>query len=174
MITICARLLCRSAPKIGISILLAGSSWFSVLQGRVQVAPGDYKRRPRRSLQVRGSPRLQNGSLRALEEALNYFLLEVFSCQVWFSVLLGRVQVARRGDELRPRRSLEVRGRPRLQNSSLRALEEAWNDFLLEAFSCQVWSFSVLLGRVVAPGGHELRPRSASMSGEGQSSRMVA
>ena len=88
------------------------------------------------------------------------FLLEAFSCQVWsFSVLLGR-EVAPGGDKLRPRRSMEVRGSPRLQNGSLRALEEAWNDFLLEAFSCQVWSFSVLLGRFqVAPGDVELRPR---------------
>ena len=32
--------------------------------------------------------------------------------------------------------------------------------FLLEALSCQVLSFSVLLGRVqVVPGGVELRPR---------------
>ena len=122
---------------------------------------GGVELRPRRFLEVRGSPELQNGGLRALEEGWDDFLLEACSCQVWsFSVLLGRVQVARRGDELRPRRSLEVRGRPRLQNGSLRALEEAWNDFLLEAFSCQVWSFSVLLRRVqVAPGDHELRPR---------------
>ena len=70
-------------------------------------------------------------------------------------MLQGRVQVALGDDELRPRRSLQVRGSPRLQNGSLRALEEVWNDFLLEAFSCQVWSFSVLLGRVqVAPGGN--------------------
>ena len=48
--------------------------------------------------------------------------------------------------ELRPWRSLEVRGSPELQNGGLRALEEAWGDFLVEAFSCQVWSFSVLLG----------------------------
>ena len=33
-----------------------------------------------------------------------------------------------------PRRSLEVRGSPELQNGGLRALEEAWDDFLLEAF----------------------------------------
>ena len=62
--------------------------------------------------------------------------------------------------ELRPRRSLEVRGSPEFQNGGLRALEEDWDDFLLEAFFCQVWSFSVLLGRLqVAPGGVELLPR---------------
>ena len=55
------------------------------------------------------------------------FLIEAFSCQVWsFSVLLGRLQVAPGGVELRPRRSLEVRGSPELQNGGLRALEEAW------------------------------------------------
>jgi hypothetical protein len=41
--------------------------------------------------------------------------------------------------------------------SSGRGLDD---DFLIEAFSCQVWSFSVFLGRLqVAPGGIELRPR---------------
>ena len=75
--------------------------------------------------------------------------MEVFSCQVWsFSVLLGRLQVAPGGVELRPMRSQEVRGSPELQNGGLRALEEAWDDFLTGAFSCQVWLFSVLLGRV--------------------------
>ena len=49
-----------------------------------------------------------------------------------------RVQVAPGGVELRPRRSQEVKGSPELQNGGLRALEEAWDDFLLEAFSCQV------------------------------------
>ena len=65
------------------------------------------------------------------------------------------------GIELRRWRSLEVRGSPELQNGGLRALEEAWDDFLLEAFSCQVWSFSVLLGRVqvceLETGGCRLR-----------------
>ena len=80
-----------------------------------------------------GSPQLQNGGLRALEEAWDDFLLEAF----WsFSVLLGRVQVVSGGVELRPWRSLEVRGSPELQNCGLRALEEAWDDSLLEAFSC--------------------------------------
>ena len=41
--------------------------------------------------------------------------------------------------------------------SSGRGLDD---DFLIEAFSCQVWSFAVLLGRVqVAPGSLQLRPR---------------
>ena len=106
---------------------------------RVLLAPGWFLWSPRRSQEVRGSPEPQNGGLRGLEEAWDDFLLEAFSCQVWsFSVLLGRVQVVPGGVELRPRRSLEVRRSPELQNGGLRALEEAWNDFLLEAFSCQV------------------------------------
>ena len=61
--------------------------------------------------------------------------------------------------ELRPWRSQEVRGSLELQNGGLRVLEEAWDDFLLEAFSCQVCSFSVLLGRLkLVPEGVELRP----------------
>ena len=77
------------------------------------------------------------------------FLIEAFYCQVWsFSVLWGRVQMAPEGVELRPWRSLEVRGSPELQNGGLRGLEEAWDDFLLEEFSCQVCSFLVLLGRL--------------------------
>ena len=56
------------------------------------------------------------------------------------SVPLGRLQVGPGGVELLPRRSLEVRGSPELQNGGLRALEDAWDDFLLEAFSCQVCS----------------------------------
>ena len=105
------------------------------------MAPGGVQLRPRRSQEVRGSPELQNGGLRALEEAWDDFLIEAFSCQVWlFSVLGGRLQVAPGGVELRPRRSQEVRGFPELQNGSLRALEEAWEDVLIEAFSCQVWS----------------------------------
>ena len=52
----------------------------------------------------------------------------------------------------RPWKSLEVRGSLELQNGCLRALKEAWDDFLLEAIPCQVWLFSVLLGRLqVAP-----------------------
>ena len=63
------------------------------------------------------------------------------------------------GSELRPWRSQEVKGSPELQNGGLRALEEAWDDFLLEAFSCQVCSFSVVLGRLkLVPEGVELRP----------------
>ena len=51
-----------------------------------------------------------------------------------------------------PNKSLEVRGSPELQNGRLRALKEAWDDFLLEAIPCQVLLFSVFLGRLqVAP-----------------------
>ena len=115
----------------------------------VVLCPGGSELRPWRSQEVRGSLELQNGGLRGLEEAWDDFLLEAFSCQVWsFSVLLRRVQVAPGGHELRPRRSLEVRGSLKLQNGGLIALEKAWDNFLLEAFSCQVWSFSVLLGHL--------------------------
>ena len=110
---------------------------------------------------VRGSEELQNEVLRAPnEEAWDDFLLEAFSCQVCsFFVVLGRLKLVPEGVELRPRRSLEVKGSPELQNGGLRALEEAWDDFLLEAFSCQVCSFSVLLGRLkLSLEGVELRP----------------
>ena len=59
-------------------------------------------------------------------------------------MLLGRLQVVPGGVELRPRRSQEVRGSPELQNGGLRALGEAWDDFLIEASCCQVWSVCVL------------------------------
>ena len=85
------------------------------------MTPGGVQLRPRRSQEVRGSPEFQNGGVRALEEAWDDFLLEAFSCQVWsFSVLWARVQVAPEGVELRPRRSLEVRGTPEFQNGGLR------------------------------------------------------
>ena len=90
---------------------------------------------------MKGSQELQNGGLRALEEAWDDFLLEAFSCQVCsFSVLLGRLKLVPEGVEMRPWRSLEVRGRPELQNGGLRGLEDASDDFLLEAFCCQVCS----------------------------------
>ena len=117
--------------------------------GRLWVASGGVDLRLWRSQEVRGSQELQNGGLRALEEAWDDFLLEAFFCQVWlFSVLLGRLWVAPGGVDLRSWRSQEVKGSPELQNGGLKALEEAWDDFLLEAFFCQVWSFSVFLGRL--------------------------
>ena len=81
-----------------------------------------------------GRSQLWNGGLRVLEEAWDDFLLEAFSCEVWsFSVLLGRLWVGPGGVDLRPWRSQEVRGSQELQNGGLRALEDAWDDFLLEA-----------------------------------------
>ena len=77
--------------------------------------------------------------------------------------------------QLGSRRSQEVRGSPELQNGGLRALEEAWDDFLLEAFFCQVWSSSVLLGHLrVAPGASSCVPGVPRRSGEAQNSRTVA
>ena len=129
--------------------------------------------RPWSSLEVRGSPELQNGGLRALEEVWDDDLLEAFSCQACsFFVVLVRLMLVPEGVELRPWRSLEVRGSPELQNGGLRALEEAWDDFLLEAFSCQVRSFSVVLGRLIQL--WSCVPGVPSRSGEAQSSRTVA
>ena len=110
-----------------------------------------------------GSSQLWNGGLRALEEAWDDFLLEAFFCQVWcqvwsFSVLLGRLWVAPGGVDLRSCRFQEVKGSQELQNGGLRALEKAWDVFLLEALFCHVWLFSVLMGRLwVVPGGVDLR-----------------
>ena len=78
---------------------------------RLQVAPGGVELRPRRAQEVRGSPELQNGGLRSLKEAWDNVLIEAVSCQVWLvSVLLGRLQVAPGGVQLRLWRSEEVRG----------------------------------------------------------------
>ena len=72
---------------------------------------------------MEGSLELQNGGLRALEEAWDDSLLEALFCQVWsFPLLLGRLWVA-------PEvlwSSQEVRGSRELQNSGLRAREETW------------------------------------------------
>ena len=60
-------------------------------------------------------------------------------------MFLGSLGVGLGGVELHPWRSQEVKGSPELQTGGPRALEEAWDDFLLEGFFCQVWLFSVLL-----------------------------
>ena len=44
-------------------------------------------------------------------------------------MVLGRLKLVPEGVELRPWRSLEVRGSPELQNGGRRALEEAWDGF---------------------------------------------
>ena len=61
---------------------------------RVQVAPGDVELRPRRSQEVRGSLELQNGGLRALEEAwMTTFRLRHFPVKSGrFLCLFGLVQ----------------------------------------------------------------------------------
>ena len=51
---------------------------------------------------------------------------------------------------------LRGQGKPRAQNGGLRALGEAWDDFLIEASCCQVWSGSVLLGRLQVAHGWRL------------------
>ena len=69
-------------------------------------------------------------------------------CRVWlFSVLPGRLQVARGGVKLRPRSSLEVRGSPELQNGGVRALGEAW------MMTSRLRHFSVKFGRFCASEG---------------------
>ena len=94
----------------------------------VVLCPGGSELRPWRPQEVKGRPELQNGGLRALEEAWDDFLLEAFSCPVCsFSVVLGRLKLVPAGVELRPWRSLEVRGSPELQNGGLRALKEAFS-----------------------------------------------
>ena len=96
-----------------------------MLLARVQVAPGGVKLCPRRSQEVKGSPELQNGGLRGLEEAWDDFLLEAFSCQVCsFSMLLGRLKLVPEVVELCPWRSLEFRGSSESQNGGLRGLED--------------------------------------------------
>ena len=102
----------------------------------------ESKQIPRGQGKARAPERWPESSGRGLD---GDFLIEAFSCQVWsFSVLLERLQVAPGGVELPPGRSLELRESQELQMGSLRALEEAWDDFLLEAFFCQVCSFPVL------------------------------
>ena len=63
-----------------------------------------------------------------------------------------------------PRGQGKPRATERWPESSGRGLDD---DFLIEALSCQDWSFAVLLGRYqVAPGGIELGPR-RSQEGRG-------
>ena len=74
--------------------------------------------------------------------------------------LLGRPGGSRRclaaSDEVSGAKE-KPRAPERWPEGSGRGLDD---DFLIQAFSCQVWSFSVLLGRLqVVAGGVELRPR---------------
>ena len=95
------------------------------------LCPGSSPLLPWRSQDVGRSLQLQNRGLRALEEAWTTF------CWRHFSVKFGRflrLWVAPGGVNLRSWNSQEVKGSPELQNGGLKALEEAWDDFLLEAF----------------------------------------
>ena len=105
---------------------------FSVKFGRflcfrgVQVDPGGVKLGLWRSKELRGSPELQKGGLRALEEAWMTTFIQVeallesldgrvldTSGQVWsFSALLGRLKVVPGGVEVRPRRPDASKTRP--------------------------------------------------------------
>jgi hypothetical protein len=60
---------------------------------------------------MEGSLELQNGGLRALEDAWNDFEIEAFSVKSGRFLVLRRLQVTPGGVELCTRRSLEFRGR---------------------------------------------------------------
>ena len=64
-----------------------------------------------------------------------------------------------------------MEGSLELQNGGLRALEDAWNDFEIEAFSVKSGRFLVLRRLQVTPGGVELCPKRSLE--EGHSSRTV-
>ena len=102
----------------------------------VEVAPGGVELSPWRSQEVRGSPELQNGGLRArgLDDD---FQVEAFFCQVWSSsVLQGRPSGTRRcqaGSMEVPGAQGKPRAPERWTESSRRGLDD---DFQVEAFFC--------------------------------------
>ena len=105
------------------------SSWkhFLIKSGRflcfwsVQVAPRGVELGPRRSQELKGSPELQNGGLRASEDAwMTISRLRHFSVKSGRFLCFGGVQVAQGVVEPGPRRSLELRGSPELQSGGLR------------------------------------------------------
>ena len=73
--------------------------------------PRALERWPESSRTMEGSLELQNGGLRALEDAWNDFEIEAFSVKSGRFLVLRRLQVTPGGVELCPRRSLELRGR---------------------------------------------------------------
>ena len=73
--------------------------------------PRALERWPESSRTMEGSLELQNGGLRALEDAWNNFEIEAFSVKSGRFLVLRRLQVTPGGVELCPRRSLEFRGR---------------------------------------------------------------
>ena len=73
--------------------------------------PRALERWPESSRTMEGSLKLQNGGLRALEDAWNDFEIEAFSVKSGRFLVLRRLQVTPGGVELCPRRSLEFRGR---------------------------------------------------------------
>ena len=83
--------------------------------GSEEVSEGEEK--------LRAPERWHESSERGLDDV---FLIAGFFCRALsFSVLQGRLRVARGHVELRLRRFQEGRVTPELQNSGLRALEEA-------------------------------------------------
>ena len=92
----------------------------SEAQGRVELGP-------RRSQELRGGPELQNGGLRALEDAhMTISRLRDSLVKSGRFLCFWSVQVAQGGGKLGSRTSQDLRGSPELQNGGLRALEDAW------------------------------------------------
>ena len=112
-------------------------------------SPGGSRRCPAAFEEVSGGPRAPEwwpeSSGRGLDDD---FQVEAFSCQVWlFSLpLWARAGLAEGGlarSRAVPRGAGKPRAPERWPESSGRSLDD---DFLVEAFSCQVWLFSVLPG----------------------------
>ena len=113
----------------------------------VSEAQGGLELGPRRSQELRGGPKLQNGGLRALEDAyMTISRLRDFLVKSGRFLCFWSVQVAQGGGKLGPRRTQDLKGSPELQNGGLRALEDAWMTISpIQTFSCQVWWFPLLL-----------------------------
>jgi len=117
------------------------------------VAQGGVDLGPRRSQELRGSPELQNGGLRALEDAwMTISRLRHFPVKSGRFLCFWSVQVAqggRSGSQEVPGAQGKPRAPERWPESFGRCLDD---DFPIQAFSCQVWSLSVLLERPGRPG----------------------
>ena len=112
-----------------------------MVPGRVELHPEGVELRPWRLQEIKGRPELQNGGLRVLEEVWDDFLLEAFFCQVCSFSVAGSSQAGCRRCGAASLEDLEVRGSPEPHNGGLGALEEVWDDFLLEAFSVKFARF---------------------------------
>ena len=129
---------------------------FHVKSGRflcfwsVHVAQGGVDLGPRRSQEVRGSPELQNGGLRALEDAwMTISRFRHFPVRSGRRLCFWSVQVAQGGVKLGPRRYQELRGSPELQNGGLRMEDSQIGDLrgLAKLRMAGFWMHQVLLLR---------------------------